>query len=111
MLGEQLCKMPPLFPSFGGFLNSYYWYEFFVLQLILDCITVNKEYTRISWLKKAIHVLPTTKPVIGPQSQINEEKACSIPSVCKTGKKGSVKHELEYKEQKKDPLKHKVIKA
>jgi hypothetical protein len=25
---------------------------------------------------------PTTRPVIGPQSQINEEKACSIPSVC-----------------------------
>lgn len=25
---------------------------------------------------------PTTRPVIGPQSQINEEKACSMPSVC-----------------------------
>ena len=34
--------------------------------------------------KKEIKLLlsPTTRPVIGPQSQINEEKACSIPSVC-----------------------------
>lgn len=33
-----------------------------------------------------IHVLPTRRPVMGPQSQINEENACSIPSVCKKKK-------------------------
>lgn len=27
------------------------------------------------------------KPVMGPQSQMNEENACSIPSVCKKNKK------------------------
>lgn len=32
-------------------------------------------------------VTPTTRPVIGPQSQIKEEKACSMPSVCKTQKR------------------------
>lgn len=25
---------------------------------------------------------PTTRPVIGPHSQINDENACPIPSVC-----------------------------
>jgi len=25
---------------------------------------------------------PTTRPVMGPQSQINEENACPIPNVC-----------------------------
>lgn len=31
--------------------------------------------------KKEYFPSPTTRPVIGPQSQIHEEKACSIPSV------------------------------
>lgn len=33
----------------------------------------------------------TMKPVIGPQSQMNEEKACSIPSVCKREKVGTIR--------------------
>lgn len=34
----------------------------------------------------------TTRPVIGPQSQINEENACPTPSVCKERKANTVKH-------------------